>query len=80
MAEFFAKGGTITRCPPGPSETVVYKNSYRRRPKPPSSDAAPTAQTAPAETPCIEESGIEISGIEDSGEEKADGAEEPDPV
>jgi len=31
--EYLAKGNKVTQCPPGPSEEVVYKNQYRRRPK-----------------------------------------------
>jgi uncharacterized protein YukJ len=31
--EYIAKGNKVTQCPPGPSEEVVYKNQYRRRPK-----------------------------------------------
>jgi hypothetical protein len=26
-----AKGGTVTQCPPGPSEQVTYKNAYHGR-------------------------------------------------
>ena len=29
---FLEKGGTITRCPPGSSETVMYRNSQPWRP------------------------------------------------
>ena len=43
--EYLAKGNKITQCPPGPSEEVVYKNQYRKRPK------KPDAAAAPAETP-----------------------------
>ena len=31
--EYIAKGNKVIQCPPGPSEEVVYKNQYRRRPK-----------------------------------------------
>lgn len=30
---YLAKGGTITRCAPGPSENVTYKHSMRGRPR-----------------------------------------------
>jgi len=52
---YLAKGNKITQCPPGPSEEVVYKNQYRKRPKKP--DAKPetkieaeSAVPAPAQT------------------------------
>jgi hypothetical protein len=32
VSKFLAKGGTVTRCQPGPSETVAYKHSFRGRP------------------------------------------------
>lgn len=53
MAEFLAKGGKITKCPPGPSEHVVYKNGYRRRPKA-ETPAEPAPPAAAAEQPAEE--------------------------
>lgn len=44
--EYLAKGNKITQCPPGPSEEVVYKNQYRKRPKKPESAAAPAEAPA----------------------------------
>ncbi|HIJ63903.1 MAG TPA: hypothetical protein HPQ04_14520 [Rhodospirillaceae bacterium] len=33
LAEYLSRGGTVTRCPPGPSENIVYRNrqQFRRR-------------------------------------------------
>ena len=33
LAEYLSRGGAITRCPPGPSENIVYRNrqQFRRR-------------------------------------------------
>ena len=45
--EYLAKGNKITKCPPGPSEEVVYKNQYRKRPKKPEAKTeTPVTQTA----------------------------------
>ncbi|MBP2313047.1 hypothetical protein [Azospirillum soli] len=45
--EFLAKGGKIVQCPPGSSDSVVYKKtSFRRRGAP---NAAATAEAKPAE-------------------------------
>ncbi|MDQ2105752.1 hypothetical protein [Azospirillum isscasi] len=64
--EFLAKGGKIVHCPPGSSDSVVYKRtSFRRRGAAnaagkegaegavdtPPADAAPAAAPAPAEAP-----------------------------
>ncbi|KAA1055187.1 hypothetical protein [Azospirillum argentinense] len=65
--EFLAKGGKIVQCPPGSSDSVVYKRtSFRRRGAAnaagkdgaegaagtPPADAAPAAAAAePAQTP-----------------------------
>ncbi|WP_158047593.1 hypothetical protein [Skermanella pratensis] len=46
--EYLAKGNKITQCPPGPSEEVVYKNQYRKRPKKPDAAAAPAEAPADA--------------------------------
>lgn len=49
--EFLAKGGKIVQCPPGSSDSVVYKKtSFRRRGAP---NAAPNAAAdgAPNGTP-----------------------------
>lgn len=45
--EFLARGGKIVQCPPGSSDSVVYKRtSFRRR-----GAAAADAKTDAAETP-----------------------------
>jgi hypothetical protein len=45
--EFLARGGKIVQCPPGSSDSVVYKRtSFRRRGAP-----AADAKTDAAETP-----------------------------
>lgn len=31
--EFLAKGGTITKCDPGPSEEITLKNGRKQKPK-----------------------------------------------
>ncbi len=56
--EFLAKGGKIVQCPPGSSDSVVYKKtSFRRRGAP---NAAPNAvqeaeaKPAEPETPASE--------------------------
>lgn len=49
MNEWLAKGGQVTHCAPGPSETVVYKNSYRKRAKPPAGEAASAEPSKPDE-------------------------------
>lgn len=46
--EFLARGGGITRCDPGPSESVVYRNGPRRFKKPAAkTEAAPEQAAAP---------------------------------
>ncbi|CAO3452719.1 hypothetical protein [Azospirillum argentinense] len=67
--EFLAKGGKIVQCPPGSSDSVVYKRtSFRRRGAAnatakdgtegaagtPPVDAAPAAAAEPAPTPAKE--------------------------
>jgi hypothetical protein len=52
--EYIAKGNKVTQCPPGPSEEVVYKNQYRRRPK--KAEAKPEGKQ--------EEAGQEMAGQE----------------
>ena len=53
--ELLAKGGKIVQCPPGSSDSVVYKKtSFRRRGAPNAAnnaapDAAPDAEAKPAE-------------------------------
>lgn len=39
VSKFLAKGGTVTRCQPGPSESVAYKHSFRGRPGAPKKKA-----------------------------------------
>lgn len=31
LAEYLSQGGSITRCPPGPSENIVYRNRQQFR-------------------------------------------------
>lgn len=33
VAEFLAKGGKVTHCPPGPSDHVTYRNNRYGRPR-----------------------------------------------
>lgn len=53
VADFLATGGKVTKCPPGPSEGVVYRRGSfaRRRPedKPHSPAAAPAASAPPTD-------------------------------
>lgn len=51
VAEYLATGGKVTKCPPGPSEGVVYRRGSfaRRRPQDKPAAAAPPAEAAPAE-------------------------------
>lgn len=53
IAEYLARGGKVTKCVPGPSEHVVYRNGprFRRSPKaqPTEAPAAAAASPAPAE-------------------------------
>ncbi len=47
--EFLAKGGKIVQCPPGSSDTVVYKRtSFRRRGAPSAAGKDEAAGTAAA--------------------------------
>lgn len=46
IAEFLSRGGKVTKCPPGPSENIVYRNGPRFR-----SRAKVSREDAPAETP-----------------------------
>jgi len=61
---FLEKGGTITRCPPGSSETVTYRNNQPWRPtttqpkSPLKQDAqaisaSPAAINAPVDVPVV---------------------------
>lgn len=49
IAEYLARGGKVTKCAPGPSDNVVYRNGprFRRSAKPQPETAPPAA--APAE-------------------------------
>lgn len=53
VAEYLATGGKVTKCPPGPSEGVVYRRGTfaRRRPedKPAPASAEPAAPAEPAQ-------------------------------
>lgn len=55
VAEYLATGGKVTKCPPGPSEGVVYRRGTfaRRRPEdkpaPSVEPAAPAEPAAPTE-------------------------------
>ena len=31
LADYLSRGGSITRCPPGPSENIVYRNRQQFR-------------------------------------------------
>jgi hypothetical protein len=54
--EYLARGNKITQCPPGPSEEVVYKNQYRKRPKKTDTPApTPVAAAPEAEAPAASE-------------------------
>jgi hypothetical protein len=53
--EYIAKGNKVTQCPPGPSEEVVYKNQYRRRPKKAEAKPEEAAQETAAEVPAGQE-------------------------
>ncbi|HYD99388.1 MAG TPA: hypothetical protein VEH84_08395 [Alphaproteobacteria bacterium] len=61
MEAFVARGGTIKQCPPGPSEDIVYKNSYgkrsggRKAAAKPAEEAA--TEAAPAAAPAAETGG-----------------------
>lgn len=50
MAEYLAGGGKVTKCPPGPSEGIVYRRGTfaRRRPE---EKPAPAPQAEPAPPP-----------------------------
>ena len=55
--EFLAKGGKIVQCPPGSSDSVVYKKtSFRRRGAPNADAKAATPDTPTADTPAPEAS------------------------
>lgn len=53
--EYIAKGNKVTQCPPGPSEEVVYKNQYRRRPKKAEAKPEEATQETSAEVPAGQE-------------------------
>lgn len=48
IAQYLAQGGKVTKCAPGPSDNVVYRNGprFRRSPKP--QGEASVAPAAPA--------------------------------
>lgn len=50
IAEYLARGGKVTKCAPGPSDNVVYRNGprFRRSAKPQSETVPPAAAPAPA--------------------------------
>ena len=50
IAEYLARGGKVTKCAPGPSDHVVYRNGprFRRNPKAQPAET-PSATPAPAE-------------------------------
>lgn len=49
IAQYLSRGGKVTKCPPGPSDHVVYRNGPRfRRSVKAQPDAAPEAAAAPA--------------------------------
>jgi hypothetical protein len=45
--EFLAKGGKIVQCPPGSSDSVVYKKTSFRRRGAPNADAKPATPDTP---------------------------------
>jgi len=50
LDEFLSRGGAITKCAPGPSEGIVYRNAGRMRGRPrPAAEAAPAAEALPEE-------------------------------
>lgn len=56
IADYLAKGGKVTKCDPGPSENVVYRNGprFRRSVKSapvPGNPASSDPNSAPGPTP-----------------------------
>ena len=51
IAQYLARGGKVTKCPPGPSDNVVYRNGprFRRAAKAQPENAPPAAPPAPEE-------------------------------
>lgn len=49
IAEYLSRGGKVTKCPPGPSDNVVYRSGprFRRQPKAQPAEA-PAAETPPS--------------------------------
>lgn len=53
LAEYLSRGGPITRCPPGPSENIVYRNRQQfRRARGPSGQPE-TEQKPAADQPAV---------------------------
>lgn len=50
IAQYLARGGKVTKCPPGPSDNVVYRNGprFRRTQK---AQPETTPQAAPPAAP-----------------------------
>ncbi|HLO75795.1 MAG TPA: hypothetical protein VK196_04995 [Magnetospirillum sp.] len=51
IAQYLARGGKVTKCPPGPSDHVVYRNGprFRRNPKAQAEETPAAAPAAPEE-------------------------------
>lgn len=51
IAEYLARGGKVTKCAPGPSDHVVYRNGprFRRSTKAEAETAPPAPAPAPQE-------------------------------
>lgn len=51
IAQYLAQGGKVTKCAPGPSDNVVYRNGprFRRNPKPQTEETPAAAPAAAAE-------------------------------
>lgn len=60
IAQYLAGGGKVTKCAPGPSDNVVYRNGprFRRNPKPQAEDA-PTVAVPSATAPVVAEAAKE---------------------
>lgn len=50
IAQYLARGGKVTKCPPGPSDHVVYRNGPRFRRNPKTQPETAPATEAPAAT------------------------------
>ncbi|MCW2243758.1 hypothetical protein [Azospirillum canadense] len=75
--EFLAKGGKIVQCPPGSSDTVVYKRtSFRRRGAPSAAgkDEAAGAAAAPSGEASAGDASIGDASTGDASNNASNGA------